>query len=386
MGQIKKAVILGNHIQALGLSRMASRIGLQVTIYNSYGASVARFSNSCSKFILYRDQEHLLQMLLDGKVEKEAILLATNDDLIGFMARHFEALTERYYLSIPKPEVVDICFNKRKTYRRAQEMGIPIPETHFPDSLEEVRALAPTLQYPVILKPAIMFTFFGATGQKVFFCADEQELIRQYEEILKIIPAEEVIVQQFLHGGAPTLYSFGSFFAGGEVYGSFVANRIRQKPMDFGISTCFARTVLNPEIERQAIDFLRGIDYFGMSEVEFMYDQATGEYRLIEINPRSWKWHSIANKLEIHLLEMMVDYLENKPVARKVNDQADVGWVERLTDTYVVAGELWKRRMTLSEYLRTMRMPKESATWSLRDPLPAIMYVLMSPYLLLKRN
>ena len=159
MGQIKKAVILGNHIQALGLSRMASRIGLQVTIYNSYGASVARFSNSCSKFILYRDQEHLLQMLLDGKVEKEAILLATNDDLIGFMARHFEALSERYYLSIPKPEVVDICFNKRKTYRRAQEMGIPIPETHFPDSLEEVRALAPTLQYPVILKPAIMFTF-----------------------------------------------------------------------------------------------------------------------------------------------------------------------------------------------------------------------------------
>ena len=62
------------------------------------------------------------------------------------------------------------------------------------------------------------------------------------------------------------------------------------------------------------------------------------------------------------------------------------GRVERLTDTYVVFGELRKGRISFSEYLRTMRMPKESATWSIRDPLPAIMYVLMAPYLLIKRN
>ena len=83
---------------------------------------------------------------------------------------------------------------------------------------------------------------------------------------------------------------------------------------------------------------------------------------------------------------MMVRYLENRPLPPKINDRPDVGWVERLTDTYVVLGELLAGRIRLGEYLRTMRLPKESAAWSWRDPLPAIMYVLLSPYLLIKRN
>ncbi len=382
---IKEIYILGNHIQALGLARMAAGIGRRVTIFNNYGASVARFSKACARFVLYRDKPHLLELLLADKSTRDTLLIATNDNLIGFMADHYAELGERYFLSIPRPEVVQICYNKRDTYRTAAKLGIPIPETHYPDSEADIEALAPRLTYPVILKPAIMYTFHSATGKKVFFCPDAASLRSSYHEILRIIPPDEVIVQQFLHGGAPTLYSFGSFFAGGEVYGGFIANRIRQKPMDFGVSTCFARTVLNDDIQKLAIDFLKAIDYFGMSEVEFMYDADTDTFRLIEINPRAWKWHSIANKLDMNLLGMMVDYLEGKPVARKLNDRAGVGWIERLTDTYVALNEIRKGRMTFGEYWTTLRMPKESATWSLRDPLPAIMYVLMSPYLLIKR-
>ena len=385
--KITRIFILGNHIQALGLSRMAAKIGLHVTVFNGYGASIVRFSNSCRRFLLFSDEAHLLELLRqEYSGSKDTLLLATNDRLIGLLAAHYDELAEKFYLSIPRPEVVQICFNKRDTYRKAMELGMPIPESYFPDSMEELSALAPNLHYPVILKPAIMFTFHGATGKKVFFCSDEKELIGYYREIVKIIPPDEVIVQQFLNGGAKALFSFGSFFAGGEVYGGFVANRIRQKPMDFGISTCFAHTVLNPEIERLAIGFLKAIDYFGMSEVEFMYDEPSGEFKLIEINPRAWKWHSIANKLDIPLLEMMVDYLEQKPIAQKMNERADIGWIERLTDTYVVLTEILKGRMSLAQYFETMRLPKESAAWSWRDPLPGIMYVLMSPYLLIKRN
>jgi len=378
--------ILGNHIQALGVSRMAAAIGLEVTIYNGYGASVARFSNTCKRFILYKDKSHLLEMLLKETAERDTLLVATNDNLIGFMAAHYDLLAEKYYLSIPTPTVVDICYNKRLTYQKAMELGIPIPASYFPNTLPELTKLADEIDYPVIIKPAVMHTFHSATGKKVFFCKDKTELILHYQEILKIIPADEVIVQQFLTGGAKQLYSYGSFFAEGQPYGSFVANRIRQKPMDFGISTCFAHTVLNPELEQMAIQFLAAIDYFGMSEVEFMYDEKAKEFKLIEINPRTWKWHSLANKLGINLFEMMVNYLEKKPVQAKINDQANVAWVERVTDTYVVLNEILKGRMSLGAYWQTMRMPKESATWSRRDPLPAIMYVLMAPLLWVKRN
>lgn len=384
--KIREVILLGNHIQALGLSRLAARTGRRVALYNDYGASVTRFSRTCREFHLFRDKPHLLELLRQRPGRRQALLIATNDNLVGFMADHYEELSEKYYLAIPRPESVQVCFNKRDTYRKAMEMGIPIPESHFPDSREEIEELAGRIRFPVVLKPAIMYKFHGATGKKVFFCRDAAELVANYERILQIIPPEEVIVQQFLTGGAKVLYSFGSFFAGGEVYGGLVANRIRQKPMDFGISTCFAHTVINPELEKTAEQLLRAIDYFGLSEVEFMYDEASGQYRLLEINPRAWKWHSIANKVGINLMGMMLDYLEGEPVAKKRNQRANVAWVERLTDLYVVFNEIRKGRMSPAEYLRTMRMAKESAAWSWRDPVPAIMYILMAPYLLIKRN
>lgn len=383
--KIAELYILGNHIQALGLARMAASIGLRVTVFNDYAASVARFSRACQSFVQFRDADHLLQLLLAENGPKDTLLIATNDQWVGLMSNHYEALNERYYLAIPDPESVQVCFNKRATYRRAAELGISIPETHFPDTLEELKGLAKKIAYPTILKPAVMYKFHNATGKKVFFCQNEAELISNYQEILKIIPADEVIVQQFLRGGAKSLYSFGSFFAAGEAHGSLIANRVRQKPMDFGVSTCFAHTVLNSEIEQLATRLLKAIDYFGMSEVEFMYDERTEQYYLLEINPRAWKWHSIANKLGINLLEMMVRFVDGQPVEQKANRQEGVAWIERLTDTYVVLGEVLKGRMALSEYWKSLRMPKESAAWSWKDPLPGIMYILMAPYLLFKR-
>ncbi len=383
--RIAELFILGNHIQALGLARMAAKIGLRVTVFNAYAASVARFSRACDSFVRYRDDDHLLELLLGQPGPRDTLLVATNDQLVKFMSDHYQALREQYFLSIPKPETVQICYNKRDTYRLAAELKIPIPDTWFPDSREELEVLADQVAYPVILKPAVMYTFHQATGKKVFFCRGREELMANYDRIRKIIPAEEVILQQFLKGGAASLYSFGNFFAEGEALGSLIANRIRQKPMDFGVSTCFARTVLNPTIERLSVKLLRSIGYFGMSEVEFMYDEERGEYLLLEVNPRAWKWHSIANKLDINLLGMMVTHLNGLPVERHANHIAGVGWIERLTDTYVCAGELLRGRMSWKEYRQTLRMPKESAAWSWKDPLPGIMYILMSPYLLLKR-
>ncbi len=379
--------ILGNHIQALGLARQAKKIGLTVHLFNKDGASVARFSNACNYFHLFKDNNHLLEKLRSNPSKsKDTLLIATNDSLIDFLSTNYNELSNLYYLSIPSPSVVDICYNKRSTYQKAKDLGIPIPKSYFPDTLSEVEEIGNTIKYPVILKPAIMHTFHKSTGKKVFFCVSKEELISNYNKIITIIPADEVILQEFLSGGAPSLYSFGSFAAKGIVYGSFSANRIRQNPMDFGNSTTYALTVNIPEFENLAVKFLTAIEYFGLSEVEFMQDPKTGQYKMLEINPRAWKWHSIANKLNINLLGMMVDYLNDQPVTKSNSHQTGIAWIERITDTVVVAKEIVKGRMNIMDYIKTLRMKKESAVWAWNDLLPAIMYLLLTPYLFIKRK
>jgi predicted ATP-grasp superfamily ATP-dependent carboligase len=383
---IKQIIILGNHIQALGICRIVGKMGYPVVLFNSYNQSVTRYSKYCTEFVLFSSHADLLLKLEKrGSSDKSTLLIPTNDDLVGFIRNHYAILESKYFLSTPNPEVIDICFNKKNTYLKAEELGIDIPKSYFPNNKEELLSIADKLIYPVILKPAVMFTFFQATGKKAFKCTNYQELIANYTLMQKYIPGNEIIVQEFLSGGAKNLYSYGSFFANKVSYANFVVNRIRQKPMDFGISTCFAKTVINQQIQLSAEKFLQGINYFGISEVEFMYDPEQQTYKLLEINPRSWKWHTITNLLDINLFQLLIDYLEGKKLTLHVNDKENIAWIEHLTDTFIVMSEMTKGHLSLKEYLATLKLNKESACLSKDDPMPALMYLLLAPYLLYKR-
>ena len=383
---IDTVILLGNHIQGLGVARICHAAGMRVHLFNEDALCVTRFSSTCDQFTRFDGDTDLLVRLfaLDVK-DKRTLLMPTNDRFVGFMADHYDVLSRTFRLAIPSPEITDLCFNKIKTYTVAQELGIPIPESHFPESEEALQTLSTQLMYPVIIKPAVMYKFYSQLKKKVFLCHNAHELIENYRAATRVIVPDEIIVQEFLPGGPTQLYSFGSFCDSDKVWGSFVANRIRQKPMDFGVSTTFAKTVVNPRIDELATKFLTGINYFGVSEVEFMYDEQLNDFKLIEINPRTWKWHTIANRIGINVVKMLLDNLNEQPLTEQHNEQPDIGWTERLTDTYVVLTEAMKGRMSYRDYRQTQRLQKEFACFSWRDPLPGLMYIIMSPYLLFKR-
>ena len=383
---IKEIYILGNHIQGLGISRITKKLGYINTLFNNSGFSVARFSNTCDKFVKYTDTEQLLEILQTREIDKKtALLIPTNDSLVGFLSNNYEKLNRKYYLSIAPKKITEIAFNKRNTYQTATEANIPIPKTYYPDSIEDIEQLCREIEFPVILKPAEMYDFYQTSGKKVFLCNSPEKLTENYNTAIKIIPKNQVIVQELLTGGAKHLYSFASYSKNGKPIGSFVANRIRQKPMDFGVATTFARTVVNNRIEDLAKAFLKTINFTGLSEVEFMYDDKIKDYKLIEINPRTWKWHSMANIVGINLIEMLLNDIQGAPIEPKHNKIENLGWIEQLTDCYVMLSEVLKGKMKIKEYFKTLKIQKEYAAFNWKDPLPAIMYILLAPYFFFTR-
>ncbi|NJO87641.1 MAG: ATP-grasp domain-containing protein [Chloroflexia bacterium] len=282
-------------------------------------------------------------------------------------------------------KITDLAFNKRKTYETAKQAGLLIPESFYPNSMEELKQIEEKLTYPVILKPAIMYNFYKKAGKKVFKCSNKEELITNYEKAIQIIPKDEVIIQEMLLGGAEKLYSFASYASKGEIKGSFIANRIRQKPMDFGVATTFAITVQSDRIDELASKFLKSLNYTGVSEVEFMFDDKINDFKLIEINPRTWKWHTMANKVGINLIKMLIDDFSGKKITVQKNTTENIGWIEQLTDTFIMLSEVMKGRMKIKDYLKSLKVNKEYATWDRKDPWPAIMYILLSPYLYFTR-
>jgi predicted ATP-grasp superfamily ATP-dependent carboligase len=155
--------------------------------------------------------------------------------------------------------------------------------------------------------------------------------------------------------------------------------------MDFGHATTFAELVDIPEMQKIAEQFLSLINYYGIAEVEFMKDPQNGEYKLLEVNPRVWGWHSLAIAAGVdfpYILyrDMIGEKIEFKPPLKHLK------WVRLTTDIPTVFLEIIKGRMKIADYITSMKGKKEFAVFSFSDPLPFLVEVAMIPYLWKKRG
>lgn len=389
---IQRVVIFGGHIQALGLVRQIAEKGKEVVLLVEDGCSVARFSRAVDRTIICRNgivdwSKAISDMELP---EKGTLLFPTNDEAVEWLCAHYDEYKTRFALGVPEPKVIELFNNKRAAYQYAAAHKVPCPECWYPDTLEDVDALSGSLIYPVVVKPAIMYSFHATFGKKAFRCNNAEELMAVYKRIVDAkYPLESILIQEFLAGGPKHLYSYGVMAVDGRVLVSIEANRIRQNPMDFGNSTTYALTCDIPEMEAQSKKLLAETNYFGLGEVEWMWDEKRGQYKFLEINTRAWKWHTLSNMLGFSFIGVMIDWFDNKSEA--INHKSEMGlspvaWCERLTDWTVVLKEILHGRMRLRDVMKSYKIPHESAVWSWKDPVPGIMYILLSPILYVKRH
>ena len=245
--------------------------------------------------------------------------------------------------------------------------------------------MALDLQFPMVIKPSIRDHFYNQVKIKAFQINNKEELIRIYKWVCSIIDPSEVIVQEFIPGGPNHLYSFCPFFKNGEVVTSIMARRARQHPMDFGHASTFAELVNIPEMQKISEKFLRLIDFYGIGEVEFMQDPRDNQYKLIEVNPRVWGWHTLAIAAGVDLPY----FLYQDIIGEKFEVQPPLNhmkWVRLTTDIPTVFVEIVKRKMKMSEYMASMRGEKVDAVLSMSDPLPFVAEVALIPYLWMKRG
>ena len=385
---IKRVVIFGGHIQALGLARQVKARGIEVVIVIDDGCSVARFSRAVDRTIVVPIEDWRLQIEELELPEKGTMLFPTNDEAVEMLCGRYEEYKERFALGVPEPKVIELFNDKRRAYRFAEASGVHCPKCWYPDTMEDVEALSKELPYPVVVKPAVMYSFHATFGKKAFRCDDAASLKATYMRIAaKGYPLETLVVQECLDGGAKNLYSCGVMAAGGEIIVSMQANRIRQNPMDFGNSTTYAISCFVPQIQEQTEALLRMTNYSGVGEVEWMWDAKAQQYKFLEINTRAWKWHTISNQLNFSFIGALIDYYNGEQSTKNdYNDAKQVAWCERLTDWTVVAKEILHGRMRLKDVCASYMIKHESAVWSWRDPMPGTMYILLSPILYVKRH
>lgn len=383
------AVFTGGDFQALGAIRTLARKDIPIVLLDS-DLNISQYSRFVKRFFkapsLADDKESYVDFLVNLAKKEDLygwVVFPNSDEAVYVLSKYKDVLEEFYRIPTPSWEVIKYVYVKKNTYQLAEKHGIPIPKTYYPENTNDLLNL--NLQFPVVIKPSIRDNFYNKSKIKAFRVNNREELLRIYQYICKVINPREVLVQEFIASGTKGLFSFCPFFKNGKVVTSITARRSRQHPMDFGHASTFAEHTNIPEVKEISEKFLNIIGYYGIGEVEFMLDPRDNKYKLIEMNPRIWGWHtlSIAAGADFPYL------LFKDMIGEKVNVSSimnNVKWVRLATDLPTVFSEIVKGNMNITDYLKSMKGKKEFAVFCVDDPLPFIIEFALVPYLWKQRG
>jgi D-aspartate ligase len=385
-GQTGVLVIGGDH-PGLGIVRSLGQRGIPVCVVDDQ-LSVSFFSRYNSRFVRVKDLRDE-RKTVDAVLEigrrfslRNWILFPTRDETVVAFSRHRAELSGFFRVPTPDWETVKWAWNKKNTYELARKLNIPYPQTFNPRSEGELEGLRS--QLPLAIKPAIKENFFYATGAKAWRAQTFDELGQIYRKAARYISPQEILVQQIIPGDGSHQVSYCAFFCHGQAQGSLVARRARQHPREFGRAATYVETIELPIIEELSQRFLKAIDYYGLVEVEFKYDPRDGEYKLLDVNARSWGFQSLGSAAGVDFSYMLYADQIGKPL-RPCRAKPGIGWLRLLTDVPTAISDILNRDITWGDYLASLRKTRVESVFCRKDPLPSIAEILLLPYLIVKR-
>jgi D-aspartate ligase len=383
------AVVIGGDYQGLGIVRSLGRHGIPICVVDDEH-SIARYSRYSKRFVNFPDL-HNERRVVDGLLELGKrlglagwVLYPTREELVAAFSHHRSELSEVFRVPTPSWESVKWAWDKRNTYRLAQKLEIPTPVTHYPENLNDLSLLS-GLTPPFAVKPAIKEHFFYATKAKAWRANSHSELKTLYQKASELAGNGEIMVQELIPGGGSQQFSYCAFFRNGEAVGKMVAQRRRQHPLEFGRASTYVETVDVPILEEFSERFLRAIDYYGLVELEYKLDPRDSQYKLLDVNARTWGYHSLGAEAGVDFSYMLYSDQVGLPVSVS-KGRPGVGWVRTTTDLPAALIAILNRDTSLGGYLRSLRNCNVEAVFSAQDPLPGLAEMALVPYLAIKRG
>ncbi|NJO36097.1 MAG: hypothetical protein HC869_26595, partial [Rhodospirillales bacterium] len=200
---------------------------------------------------------------------------------------------------------------------------------------------------------------------------NRQELLRRYDQACTMVAPDTILVQELIPGSGETQLSYAALCSRGRPVAWLIARRTRQYPPDFGRGSSFVETVDEPALHEPARQLLAAIDYNGLVELEFKHDPRTGRSKLLDINTRTWGWHTLGRRAGVDFPYLSWRLAHGEPIA-ETRAQPGARWVRGVTDLPSAFAAIRQGRLSVGAYLRGLRPPLECAVLAFDDPLPAV--------------
>lgn len=277
------------HHGGLGVIRSLGRIG--VPVYGVHEGPWAPAANS--RYLTGRffwqpspaDVDRVLSGLLRlaEHIGQRSVLLTTDDAGAIFLAEHGHDLRSSFLFPDPPADLPRRLAGKYSLFEICRELGVSSPATVMPGSFQAAREFAVAAGYPLIAKLTTPWTK-GSGLRSTSVLASQEELHHAYEACARA--GAGLMLQEFVPGGQGHDWFFHGYCDVGSVCRpAFTGVKERSYPADAGL-TSLGRSAPNEILREKVASLLMKLGYRGILDLDIRLDERTGEYHLLDFNPR----------------------------------------------------------------------------------------------------
>lgn len=273
-----------------------------------YGCcSVEKLRTEEGKESFFYDFKNLLEKYSQDRI----IYVPGEEQTTDYVVDYIEQFGQGNIVGLlPPASLYKLFRNKRTLNHYCIENGFPAPKEYKVEDL-------PNVGYPVLLKPEIGS---GSHGQYRLYKEEDYT-----EEIKTVLCKEPYLIQELLPNGKEVQ---GGFFLchDGKVIGAYTHKRIRTSPEEGGV-TVLSCLNDNPQLINQGIQLLEHAGWEGLVMLEYIYDGRSGEYKLIEANPRIWGSIMLSEYSGANLLSNYIRVCLEQPIEKpQMKEEAYIRW------------------------------------------------------------
>jgi len=307
-----KVVILdANSRVSLTIVRALGLKGLNVVVVGVDGWRNFCFKSKYSKknytFVDYRSNPEGYLDSLISILNKDDVVIPVSINTILFISKHQERLRGVAKFLLPDVDKIDLVNNKANLANLAKELDIPHPRTFILSSLDELSKLNGYLNYPLIIKFRVDQGLYFYPRKRYKIVENKEQLIKSYKEMAAC--QELPVIQEVVNGDSYAVSMLVD--ADSNIKASFMHKRIRTYPYRGGPSS-LCESCYKKELVDCAKKIVNSIKWKGIINFEFKYDEVSGKFYLIEINPRFWGSLSLAIESDINFPYLLYLILAGK--------------------------------------------------------------------------
>lgn len=379
-------VILGGHVNGLGLIRSFGRVGIP-SICLDRNKSLAFYSKYSVSHICpdpESREDDFLRYLIDlGKcLPNKGMLFATNDIWLIPISKFRDILSKYFLYPMSEWEIIEKCWNKRKLYEIAQNNGIPCAKTYFIDNIYGLDAIIVDIQFPCVIKPEITIGFrekLESNGRTITVSSHQQLMHWRQQIIEKGLAETPLILQELIIGPITNLYTITSYSnKNSDITAYSIGHKIRQSPPDAG-TILSGRVKYDPDVYELGKKLIKAMGYYGIANTEFKKDERDQTFKLIEINPRPGMWNYSALMSGINLPYIAYSDLLGETFELSSTTEDGKVWMMFLEDFFSSIYFFKKNgyaeySISLIEWFRSIQGKKVFSIESWTDPFPGIVH------------